>query len=462
MRLIIVLLVFSAGLALTQAAAQSPELAVPPAPLPSDIRGALATEPVSPPLERSSVDDPLTGRQSSAPGMTLAELEELAQQTNPTLNQAAARAEAARGRCLQVGLYPNPVAGYMGSEIGNSKRAGQQGGFVSQEVVTSGKLQLNRAIAAQEVQQAQWAWEAQRQRVLTDVRRGFYEVLVAQRTVEITEQLVRLGEDGVKSTEALMAAKEVARGDVLQARIESESAKVFLERARNRYVAAWRNLAAVVGTTDMTPRPLAGDVQDDIPQLTWDDTFGRLLEQSPQLAGAQAGVARAQAALSRECAGRVPNVDLQAAVQYDNSTQDTFASIQVGVPVPIHNRNQGNIRRAQAELIAAQNEVQRVQLALHQRLAAVFEQYANARYQVDKYKHDILPTAEASLKLTNSGYKQGEYGYLSLLTAQRTFFQTNLTYLDALRELRSSATTIEGNLLSDSLQSSESPSGGAQ
>jgi outer membrane protein, heavy metal efflux system len=180
-----------------------------------------------------------------------------------------------------------------------------------------------------------------------------------------------------------------------------------------------------------------------------------LLAESPQLAGAQAGVARAQAALSRECAGRIPNVDLQAAVQYDNSTQDTFASVQVGIPVPFYNRNQGNIRKAQAELIAAQNEVQRVQLALRQRLAVAFERYTNARYQVEKYNRNILPNAEASLTLTKGGYQQGELSYLSLLTAQRTFFQTNITYLEALRELRASATTIEGNLLGDSLQAGE-------
>jgi cobalt-zinc-cadmium efflux system outer membrane protein len=120
-------------------------------------------------------------------------------------------------------------------------------------------------------------------------------------------------------------------------------------------------------------------------QFTWEDTLNRLLAESPQLAGALAGVARAQATLSRECAGRVPNVDLQAGVQYDNATRDTFASVQVGVPIPIYNRNQGNIRKAQAELIAAQHEVTRVRLALEQRLAAVFEQYATAHHQVEKY-----------------------------------------------------------------------------
>jgi cobalt-zinc-cadmium efflux system outer membrane protein len=198
-----------------------------------------------------------------------------------------------------------------------------------------------------------------------------------------------------------------------------------------------------------------GEAWEGLPVLTWEDTYTRLLAESPQLAAARAGIARAQATLNRECAQRVPNIDLQAAVQYDNATKDTFATIQAGVPVPLFNRNQGNVRTAQAELMAAQNEVQRVQLELQQRLTAVFEQYTTARYQVEKYSRDILPSAQASLDLANKGYRQGEYNYLFLLTAQRTYFQTNLIYLDALRELRTAAITIEGNLLSGSLQAGE-------
>jgi outer membrane protein, heavy metal efflux system len=392
---------------------------------------------------------------SQRPGMTLAELEDMATRCNPTLVQASARVQAARGQAVQVGLYPNPVAGYLGSEIGNEKRAGQQGGFVSQEVVTAGKLQLNRAVASQEIRQAEYVWGAQRFRVLTDVRRGFYEVLVAQQSMELSEQLVRLGEQGVKATEELMKAKEVARVDVLQARIEADSAKIILEKAKNRHSAAWRSLAAVVGNPSMQPAPLNGNLQEGMVQLGWDETLNRLLSESPQLAAARAGYARAQAVVNRECAGRYPNVGLQAGVQYDNATQDTFASVQVGVPIPVFNRNQGNIYKAQSELTAAQREVERVQLSLQQRLASVFEQYSTARQLVEKYHSDMLPNAQESLKLVSSGYRQGEYNYLMLLTAQRTYFQTNIAYLDALRDLRVAGVAIEGNLLGDSLQSTE-------
>ena len=458
MRLTTFLVLFSAGLALGQASAQPPGLSAPPAPLPTDVQRVLPPEPISPPPGHSVEDNRLaaTAGQPSGPGMTLTELEALAESCNPTLAQAAAHVQAARAQCLQVGLYPNPIVGYQGSEIGNEGRAGQQGGFISQEIVTAGKLQLNRAVAGQEVQQAEFAWATQRFRVLTDVRRGFYAVLVAQRTVELAEQLVAIGERGVKTAEQLMKAKEVARADVLQARIEFDSARILLDKARNRHTGAWRDLAAVVGDSALQPAPLAGNLQEGMVQFTWEDALNQLLAESPQLAGAQAGVARAQATLSRECAGRVPNVDLQAGVQYDNATRDTFASVQVGIPIPIYNRNQGNIAKAHAELIAAQHEVSRVQLALQQRLAAAFEQYATARQQVERYNRDIMPNADESLKLVSSGYRQGEFSYLMLLTAQRTYFQTNLAYLDALRDLRTSAVAIEGNLLSDSLQTAES------
>jgi outer membrane protein, heavy metal efflux system len=287
-------------------------------------------------------------------------------------------------------------------------------------------------------------------------------VLVAQRAMELTEQLLGIGEQGVKAAEQLMKAKEAARNDVLQARIEADSARILLDRARNRYTAAWRGLAAVLGDPMMQPALLEGHLQDGMIECAWEDTLNRLFAESPQLAGAQAGIARAQAALSRECAGRYPNVDLQAGVQYDNATRDTIANVLIGVPIPVYNRNQGNIRRAEAELTAAQQEVMRVRLALQQRLAVVFEQYATARQQVEKYNRDILPNAGESLKLVSSGYRQGEFSYLVLLTAQRTYFQTNLAYLDALRDLRAAGVTIEGNLLGDSLQTAEAERGPQQ
>lgn len=385
-------------------------------------------------------------------GITLGELESIAEQNNPTLAQAVARVQAARGEWQQSGLYPNPRTGYKANEINDDRQAGQQGAFFGQEVVTNNKRQLSQDAAYQAVQQAQWACAAQRQRVVNDVRRAFYDVLVAQRTIELTDQLVRVGQEGVRAADQLFQAKEVSRVDVLQARIEADSAKILAEKARNRHLAAWRNLAAVIGDPDMPPAALAGELQDGLSQLCWEDVRNRILAESPTLAEARSGVARAEAVLNRQCAERIPNVDLQAGAMYDNATRNPIAEVQVGMPLPLFNRNQGNIRKAQADMVVARNDVRRAELEVQQRLAAAFEQYQNGRCQVEKYAGEILPNAQTSLDLVTAGYRQGEFNYVTLLTAQRTFFQVNLAYVDSIRDLRESIVALEGNLLGDSLQ----------
>lgn len=391
------------------------------------------------------------GEASPSPGMTLAELEETALAYNPTLVQGAMRVRAAEGNCLQSGLYPNPVIAYRGEEIGDERTAGFQGGTVSQELITAGKLRLNRAVASEEIRQAQWVYQAQRLRVLNDVRTAFYDGLAAQQTIEVYEQLLRISEEGLKVADRLLAGKEASRVDVLQARVEARSVALQWQNARNQQTAVWRRLAAVVGRPDLETASLAGRLDEDIPSLTWEEARDRLLAESPLLAEAQAGVRRAECALERQRAERVPNLQLQAGVSHDNQTGFDTASAGIGLPLPVFNRNQGNIRRAQAELAAAQKEVDRVRLELQQRLATVFGQFENSRQQAEKYAKEILPDARESLELVRKGYRAGELNYVTLLTAQRTYFQVSLNAIESLRTLRASSVAIEGMLLSGGL-----------
>ena len=189
----------------------------------------------------TSPDGPFVEADSPSPqGLTLAELESIAMANNPTLRQAAMRVRAARAKRLQEGLYPNPVIGYRGEEMGDEGTAGLQGGFIGQEIVTAGKLRLRTAVAGHEVREAQQAFHAQRARVLNDVHIGMYEVLVAQRTVELNRRLVDIGREGVTAANRLLEAMEVSRVDVLQAKIEADSSALRLHDAENRHRAACR------------------------------------------------------------------------------------------------------------------------------------------------------------------------------------------------------------------------------
>jgi cobalt-zinc-cadmium efflux system outer membrane protein len=371
---------------------------------------------------------------------------------NPTLVQATARVQAAQGRWVQGGLRPNPIVGYQASEVGNNGTAGQQGAFLSQEFVRGGKLALNRVAASQEIAQLQRQMEAQRLRVLNDVRIEYFNVVVAQRARELTGELAEIGKRGLETTERLFQGQQVSNAEVLQARIEAASASITLQNAQNRLAAAWRRLSSVVGTPEMAPQEVSGELTSQLAALDWGETYSRLITQSPELASARAGVSRARAILERAQAEPIPNLDVQLGVQYDNSSQYTIANIQAGVPIPFSNRNQGNVQTAYADVRNAQAEIGRIELSLRNRLASAFENYANARNQVDTFSRQILPDARSSLDLVSTGYRQGQVSFLALLTAQRTNAQANLAYLQALQELNSNRISIEGLLLTGSLQ----------
>ncbi|MFO0897789.1 MAG: TolC family protein [Pirellulales bacterium] len=384
--------------------------------------------------------------------MSLDGLVELALSNNPTLLQYAARIDVQRGRWLQSGLYLNPNVGYAGFQMGDSGKAGQQGMYFEQMFITPGKLSLNRATASQDVRRAEELFAAQRQRVINDVSLRYFDVLYAQRATEVTRELLRIGEQGQKAAEDLFRGEQVSRIDVLQARVEVHAARINLRKAENRHRAAWQSLMSVTGTPHYALAPVSGDLAKDVPVLEFQGTLDRILATSPELSAAQAGLDRARFALARARIEPYPNGDLQYMPQHDNTTTNNIHTVQAYLTVPLFNRNQGNIVAAQAQIGAAQADIERLTLELRNRLAIAFERYANAQQQVQQYADAILPDAAESLKLVREAYSSGQIGYLQLLTSQRTYFQANLAYLDALRELRQSVAVIDGLLLIDSLQ----------
>lgn len=425
-----------------------------PEPLPGQPKSAdRAPADQAPPIDSQKPPEPLEAVMPDR--LALADLESMAMQRNPTLARSDARISAARGEWLQVGLRPNPRIGYDGGEIGNEGRSGMQGGFLSQEIVTADKRLLSQTVMNREIERLQQEFAVQQQRVLTDVRRSFYDVLAAQSAMELARDLSQIGQKAFDTSQNLFKSGNVSEVDVLQSQIEVEQAKIMLENARNRYASAWQQLAVVAGDPSMPPRPLDGDLRSAAPELTWEEVSQRLLAESPELAAAYAAVAKAQASFSRARAERYPNLEAQAGAQYDNVTRDTVANVQISVPLPVYNRNQGGIRQAQGNVAAAQADAARIELQLQQRLAKAFEPYRNARVQSDSYARKILPDAKRSLDIAVRSYEAGEIGFLTVLNVQRTYFQAQVAYLESLRQLRDSAEVIDGLLLTDSLQSDQ-------
>ncbi len=397
---------------------------------------------------------PPTALPAVVDGLTLELLEDMALTGNPTICRAYALVGAARGNWLQAGLKPNPSVGYEGQQLGSGGLAEQHGVLFSQEIPTGGKLRLNRAVAQGEVVVAEQELAAQRQRVLTDVRIAYYQVLVSQRQIELADELIRVSGEGSQSVDALFLAREVGRVDVLQAQLENEQAQILLQDARNRYDAAWRSLAAILGSPAMPPQTIVGDPSGPPKGIEFEETLALVLSTSPEVSAAVADLERARRAIDRARVQPIPNVSFQGLVNWQDNGIGGGANggVALTVPLPLFDRNQGAIIRAEREAAAARYAVSQVELDLMSRLTPVYERYANARNQVSRYRKVVLPAAEESLLLTRKMYQAGEANYLGLLTAQRTFAQTNRNYLDAVLQLRIAEAEIEGLLLSGSLQ----------
>ena len=385
--------------------------------------------------------------------LSLAELETMALTANPAVARASALVGAARGTAIQVGLPPNPSVGYIGQQLGSGGLAEQHGIQVSQDIITGGKLELNRAVAEEDVNRARQELAVLQQRVLTDVRISFYQVLLAQRQIEFSESLVKTLRQGADAVNALLKGKEASRADLLQAQLEVENAQVISRNAHNRHDAAWRTLAAVSGNPNLPQQTLDGDAFASPRVFEFEQARLAITSSSPEMAVAMTELTRARLALDRANVETIPNISVQGLVNTtDNGVGGrTDGGISLMLPIPLFNKNEGNIMRAQHEVAAAKLAVQQLELNVQNRLAPVFERYSNARNQVERYRTAILPAAQESLDLTGKAYKVGEVSFIAFLTAQRTFTQTNLNYLEAVRELRIAEMEIDGLLLSGSL-----------
>jgi len=379
----------------------------------------------------------------------------MAMASNPTLIQSSQSIEAARAHCVQVGLWPNPTIGWEGEEIGNEGRAGRQGLFFAQPIVTGGKLALNKQVASRQLSAARAALDAQRLRVANDVRVATYQYAAAKLRLTYQLELQRISEVSVKTIQSLVDVSQVSRLDLIRAQVEAGLVQTATEEARTDKHAAWRQLALVIGRPDFTETPIVCLLESELPKLEVEQLEANLLASSPQIAQARARLEQAQWQLSRERAERRPDIDIEGAVMYNTGSEYTEVSIGVGMPLQIFNRNQGNICKAQAEVIVAQREIDRLRLSLSQKLTDAFRDYRKSNHLVEQYRTNVLPNAKQAMKLAGIGYRQGEYQYLDLLAAQITFFETSLSYADGLEEAWTAIARLEGLLLSGGLDRPE-------
>jgi cobalt-zinc-cadmium efflux system outer membrane protein len=391
-------------------------------------------------------------------GLRLEDLERMALEKNPTLSQAQASIRAAQGRQTQAGLYPNPLVGYQ-LEDQNTRMPNQNKNFFWFQVpiVTAGKLQKSRDFAATDSQRAAITADIQRLRVLTTVRMLYYEGLGAARLVDERQALAKVTREAVGVSGELFNVGQADRPDVLDVEIQAQRADIELMKAQSHQQRVWRMLAAAVGEPSLPMGKLDGDLSANMPRFDSEAMLARVLRESPEVRQAQMNVERAKVALERVRAERIPNLFVRTKLGY-NSEQSMpgkdvgfETGIEIGIPLPLFDRQQGNLATAQGDLEHSQAEVRRLELALRSELATVIRGYEDARMEVGRYEREILPRAQQSVELYRKGFQQMAAAYPQVLIAQRTLFQSRAEYTQALVELWRTASLLEGMLLSGGL-----------
>jgi cobalt-zinc-cadmium efflux system outer membrane protein len=387
---------------------------------------------------------------SAAGSYTLADIEQIAMGNNPAIAAANATVNKAAGLRQQVGVRPNPTLGYFGFQIAD-RGTDQHGAFIEQEFVRGNKLALNREVLQHTTTAQRWEIETQRYRVLTDVRVRFFEALAAQRQVDAINGFADVARRGVQVAKDRKDAKEGNDIDILQSQTLLSEVSLAAERAEVAYRGAWNDLSAIAGLTDTTPARLVADFSPTSASPNWDVAYAEIVSQSPEMSVARALVCEKQAMLRRQQVQMVPNVTGQLGVGYDDATNSGLLNLQVGAPIPVWNKNSGNVSAAYADYTRAVENVKRIEQSIKARLARAAQEYEASLASVKKYEQEIIPQTKKGLELSEQAYKVGELAFLQILVVRRSYYEATVQLIAAQGQLAQASAKVDGLLLTGGL-----------
>ncbi len=136
-----------------------------------------------------------------------------------------------------------------------------------------------------------------------------------------------------------------------------------------------------------------------------------------------------------------PDPDLQFGYERIGGFDTLYAAAQV--PLPIRNRNQGQIEAAAAELKAAESSVAATEVAIRSELESATKDYESRQKLLNETLRTMRDRADEVYRIVDAAYRETGSDLLRLLDAERTKIETELMYVRALSELHQSAVALE-------------------
>ena len=305
------------------------------------------------------------------------------------------------------------------------------------------------AVLATKVVEAQYQ-DAVRQSV-DNVYSGYVDLLQARRTIAFSQAGLNGLNDALKATEDLLKGDEKKKSDVAKVRIQRAQAEQQLLESREAYrkakIALALQLNIVPDQAEMIePR---GTLMNPVVTLPSTGELIQLaLQNRPDIMSYRLGVKRAESDVKLQYANRYQDIYIlaQPYTLQDNTPfglkSPTSWALGVTVPLPIFNRNQGNIQRSKLNVTQTQVELGSVERQAINDVQVAEREYLTARASVERFESTILPDSKFVLDEVKRLYTGGEATVLEYLSSLKDYNDNARSYLDSLVRLRRAVLTI--------------------
>jgi len=392
---------------------------------------------------------PGPAQQTPAPGkpeapsvvITLDQAIELARQGNPTLLAQRTLISQNKEQEVTANLRPNPTlssdAQYLplfspdqwsSNYIDNTAQFDLGIGYLFER----GKKRQHRLQAAKDATSVTESQVLDVERTtIANTAQQFVAALLAKSNLEFAERFLESYQHTVGISQDQHQAGAMSKADLLKIQLQTLQFQTDVTSAKIALVQALNSLRELIGF-DAVPRnyDVTGQLAYEPVNLTLDDLRERALRSRPDLQAAQRGITAAQSQIGLAKANA--KQDITGTFDYSHVNASNNGAFYFSIPLPIFNRNQGEVARTYYALTQSQFLEKAAEQQVLTDVKNAYETLLNNRDIVQLYDHGYIQQAQQSLDIAQFAYQHGAASLLDFLDAERTYRSTELSYRQAL------------------------------
>jgi cobalt-zinc-cadmium efflux system outer membrane protein len=359
---------------------------------------------------------------------------------NPDLAAAQWEIDIAQGGRQQAGLIPNPVASW---DVEDTRRDSRTTSIkISQALELGGKRGARIDVASRVQDAAALTLEQRRNTLRAEVIDNYYGALRAQERLDLAQRSMAVAERGLVVANGRVTAGKASPVEATRAQVQVSEIRLELDRAQIGLADAYRRLAASTGSA--APNFQAVATQNlSAPTVPSATQLLARLEQTSELRLAELSILQNEASVGLEKAQRIPDLDVSIGSQYDASVRERVNLVGVSMPIPLFNRNQGNVLAATRRADQARDLRNATELRLRTETRQALDLWQSANTEVRAFNQQILPAAQSAVDSATRGFEMGKFGFLDVLDAQRTLIAARTQYLTATAQATDAWVRIE-------------------